>query len=428
MRVSNKLFNEQQVRAFQSLRSDMQGIQEKIASGNKINRASDDPMGAVNLSAAREQRTLIEQFSKNSDLANMRLDLSDKTLDEMTTVLTRMTELTATAGNGVYDGFGHQAILNELKQLSEVALGLANTTDSMGRPLFAGRSAVDVPFTRNVDGTVAYNGDRGQHSVQVSERLTTLTGIDGGSAFMRVETPNGRRSVFEVIQSAMNSIETGAQIKGQATGGNKTRLDFTLPSKTETWSFTLSGNAGTAQITANVARDNLGAMVTEINRFTSQTSVSAAIDAATGDMILTDITEGEIKIEDISISGQDSASEKLTSYVEFTKLDGSLAAIGPTVKLTDRDQLIAYNISSMSAAMDSISNKRSLIASQMSKNGMQKDVLEGRKLVVDRDVSKLNDTDLAEMITKLQGQMTNLEAAQAAFSKIGQQSLFDYLR
>ena len=59
---------------------------------------------------------------------------------------------------------------------------------------------------------------------------------------------------------------------------------------------------------------------------------------------------------------------------------------------------------------------------------MQKDVLEGRKLVVDRDVSKLNDTDLAEMITKLQGQMTNLEAAQAAFSKIGQQSLFDYLR
>ena len=428
MRVSNKLFNEQQVRAFQSMRSDMQGIQEKIASGNKINRASDDPMGAVNLSAAREQRTLIEQFSKNSDLANTRLDLSDKTLDEMSTVLTRMTELTATAGNGVYDGFGHQAILNELKQLSEVAIGLANTTDSMGRPLFAGRSSVDVPFTRNVDGTVAYNGDRGQHSVQVSESLTTLTGIDGGSAFMRVETPNGRRSVFEVIQSAMNSIETAAQIKGQATGGNKTRLDFTLPSKIETWSFTLSGNAGAAQITAEVARDNLGALVTEINRHTSQTSVSAAIDAATGDMILTDTTEGEIKISDISISGQDSASEKLTSYVEFTKLDGSLAVIGPTVKLTDRDQLIAYNVSSMSAAMDSISNKRSLIASQMSKNGMQKDVLEGRKLVVDRDVSKLNDTDLAEMITKLQGQMTNLEAAQAAFSKIGQQSLFDYLR
>jgi len=245
---------------------------------------------------------------------------------------------------------------------------------------------------------------------------------------MRVETENGRRSVFDIIQSAMNSIETAAQIKGQATGGNKTRLDFTLPSKMETWSFTLSGNKGSAKITADIARDNLGALVTEINRFTSQTSVSAAIDAATGDMILTDITEGEIKIEDISISGQDRASEKLTSYVAFTKLDGSLAAVSPTVKLTDRDQLVAYNVSAMKAAMDSIANQRSAVASQMSKNEMQRDVLESRKLIVERDVSALSDTDLAEMITKLQGQMTNLEAAQAAFSKIGQQSLFDYLR
>jgi len=285
MRVSNKLFNEQQVRAFQTLRSDMQDIQEKIASGKKINRASDDPMGAVNLSAAKEQKSLIDQFTKNSDVAFMRLDLTDKTLDEMTSVLTRITELSATAGNGIYDGFGHQAILQEIKQLSEVALGLANTSDSLGRPLFAGRSNVEVPFTKNVDGSISYNGDRGQHSVQISESMTTATGIDGGSAFMRVETENGRRSVFDIIQSAMNSIETAAQIKGQATGGNKTRLDFTLPSKMETWSFTLSGNKGSAKITADIARDNLGALVTEINRFTSQTSVSAAIDAATGDMI-----------------------------------------------------------------------------------------------------------------------------------------------
>jgi len=64
MRVSSKLFNEQQVRAFQNLRADMQGIQEKISSGNKINRASDDPMGAVNLSAAKEQQMLIDQFTK----------------------------------------------------------------------------------------------------------------------------------------------------------------------------------------------------------------------------------------------------------------------------------------------------------------------------------------------------------------------------
>jgi len=428
MRVSSKLFNEQQVRAFQNLRADMQGIQEKISSGNKINRASDDPMGAVNLSAAKEQQILIDQYTKNSDVAFMRLDLSDKTLSEFTSVLTRMTELGATAGNGIYDGFGHQAILQEMEQLFEVAVSLANTTDSLGRPLFSGRSSVDVPFSKNVDGSIEYHGDRGKHSVQISESLNVATGVDGGSTFMRIETENGRRSVFDILQSAMNSIETAAQINGQANGGNRSRLEFTLPSKMEEWSFTLSGNKGSAEITARIARDNLGDLVSEINKFTTQTSVAAEIDEETGDMILTDVTEGEIIIQDITISGQDAASDKLTSYVAFTKLDGNMAPISPTVKLTDRDQLITYNVSSMRAAMDSISIQRSSIASQMGKNEVQRNVLETRKLAVDRDVSALNDTDLAEMITKLQGQMTNLEAAQAAFSKISQQSLFDYLR
>ena len=78
--------------------------------------------------------------------------------------------------------------------------------------------------------------------------------------------------------------------------------------------------------------------------------------------------------------------------------------------------------------LSSISAQRSIVASQMSKNEIQSNILEGRKMSIEKDVSALSDTDLAEMITKLQGQMTNLEAAQAAFSKIGQQSLFDYLR
>ena len=141
-----------------------------------------------------------------------------------------------------------------------------------------------------------------------------------------------------------------------------------------------------------------------------------------------DVTEGEIVMEDISIKGQDRAANDLSSYVVFTKLDGSLNKIGPTIKLTDRDQLVAYNTGAMKNAIDTISEQRSLVASQMSKNEIQTNVLESRKMTIEKDVSALSDTDLAEMITKLQGQMTNLEAAQAAFSKIGQQSLFDYLR
>ena len=47
-------------------------------------------------------------------------------------------------------------------------------------------------------------------------------------------------------------------------------------------------------------------------------------------------------------------------------------------------------------------------------------------LAVSQDISKIGDADLAKLVTE-QSQLTNRDAAQQAFAKIGQQSLFDYL-
>jgi flagellar hook-associated protein 3 FlgL len=51
-----------------------------------------------------------------------------------------------------------------------------------------------------------------------------------------------------------------------------------------------------------------------------------------------------------------------------------------------------------------------------------------KKLDLTERRSSLEDTDVGEVITKLQSQLTTLEAAQAAFARIGRQSLFDLLR
>lgn len=51
-----------------------------------------------------------------------------------------------------------------------------------------------------------------------------------------------------------------------------------------------------------------------------------------------------------------------------------------------------------------------------------------KKLALTERRSGLEDTDVGEVITKLQSKLTTLEAAQAAFARIGKQSLFDLLR
>ena len=64
----------------------------------------------------------------------------------------------------------------------------------------------------------------------------------------------------------------------------------------------------------------------------------------------------------------------------------------------------------------------------MTKADIQADVIQSRKLAVTKDISAMGDADLAKLVTELQAQLTNRDAAQQAFAKIGQQSLFDYIR
>jgi flagellar hook-associated protein 3 FlgL len=53
--------------------------------------------------------------------------------------------------------------------------------------------------------------------------------------------------------------------------------------------------------------------------------------------------------------------------------------------------------------------------------------IQNKKLDLTERRSGLEDTDVGEVITKLQSKLTTLEASQAAFARIGRQSLFDLL-
>ena len=77
MQVSTKLFNEQSVARFSDLSGDIQGLQARIATGKNILKASDDPVAAVNISAAKEQKSLLERFESNIDRGMIRLSTAE---------------------------------------------------------------------------------------------------------------------------------------------------------------------------------------------------------------------------------------------------------------------------------------------------------------------------------------------------------------
>lgn len=428
MQVSTKLLNQQQVRHFSKINEKIAETQERVSTGKSILRASDDPVAAVNLSVAKEQSLILEQFQRNIDAAETKLNLTDTTLQQAVNVLTRFSELITMARNGALNEEGHLAISTEMKQLKEVLLGLANTTDANGQGIFGGYNGVDRPFEMKTDGTVNYLGNRGQNSLQISENMTVSTNIDGGSAFMRINTDGGRRNLFDIVDLTINAVETASAFSPKANANWYADVYFELPSRMEEWSLDLTGSLGTRTITASINEGGLQNLVDAINAVSAETGTTAELGTDGKRIALQDDMNGNITIENIQIEGIDSALDQVISYLEFTGRDGAGNATTKTMKMTDEDQLVSASIGNVQKAIDNLSLQRAYVGGQLSKAATQTDVIGSRKLAVEKDVSRLGDADLAALITDLQSQLTNLNAAQAAFAKIGQQSLFDYIR
>ena len=428
MQVSTKLLNQQQVRQFSKINDKIADTQERVSTGKNILRASDDPVAAINLSVAKEQSLLLGQFQRNIEAADNKLNMTDLTLQETVNVLTRFSELITMARNGALNEEGHLAISTEMRQLKEVLLGLANTTDPNGQGIFSGFNGADRPFELLVDGSVKYHGNRGQNSLPISENMSISTNIDGGSAFMRIDTEGGRRSLFEIVDLTINAVETASAYSPKANANYKAEVLFELPARLDEFSMELTGSVGTKTITALVNEGGLQNMVDAINSASSETGTTASLNADGKTITLLDDMNGNITIENIQIEGINSALDQVTSYIEFTGLDAAGVATTKTQKMTDADQLVSSSIGNIQKAIDNLSLQRAFVGGQLSKAATQIDVVGARKLAIDKDVSRLGDADLAALITDLQAQLTNLNAAQAAFAKIGQQSLFDFLR
>ena len=428
MQVSTKLFNDQQVRQFGKLTEDIQQKQEKIASGKAILKASDDPVVAAKLSAAKEQEQLLTRFEENAYKAQLRLSASDKTINEAMTVMTRISELATQARNPGYDGFSRKAILTEVKALRETLIDLANTRDSYGQSLFAGYNTGEDAFLRETDGTVSYNGDRGVHTVQVSENVTVATGLDGESAFGRIETVNGRKSIFEIVDGVMASIDPLREINELATANRRAEISLELPRQNQDWSLTLQGSLGAVKIEATLAEGAEEKLAEAINAKSDQTGVSAEYNEDTGKITLIEAASETITIQDIEIEGQEIANTAGDYYLRFASIDEYGQEIGAARILTDEDQLLGRGIENLIKSIDHLSIQQAVVGAQMSKAAIQEDVLQSRKLAVTKDISAMGDADLAKLVTELQSQLTNRDAAQQAFAKIGQQSLFDYIR
>lgn len=112
-------------------------IQQQLATGKKINTASDDPIVASRALKMRTDVAEILQYRKNVDDANSWMEITESTIASIGDLLQRARELAVQGSNDASTDDDRKKIASEAKQIKEQIIQLSNTTYA-GRYIFSG--------------------------------------------------------------------------------------------------------------------------------------------------------------------------------------------------------------------------------------------------------------------------------------------------
>lgn len=189
MRISNRSVHQRLLMHVQQATTRLNETQERVASGRKINRPSDDPFATARALADRSKLDIVRQHIRTSDLALTELSAAESALSALGGVMGRAQELAVQADSAALSSEARLQIATEVEQLINEALSIANTSYS-GRRIFGGHQSV-APFAPDVPANptaIAFDGDGGQVLREIGQGETIAVNIDGEPLFDGVFT------------------------------------------------------------------------------------------------------------------------------------------------------------------------------------------------------------------------------------------------
>lgn len=175
MRVTTFMIYNQFVRSLQKNLTDLSESNEKLATGKKINKPSDDVIGISRSLDYKVSINLNNQYLRNIDEAISHLSYTEMRLSLVSDTLIRLKELTLTGISDNVDALGRQSIANEVKQLRDHLLNLANSK-FRDRYVFSG-FRTDIPSFNST--TYVYEGDEGYINVLIDKEAIIPINIPG---------------------------------------------------------------------------------------------------------------------------------------------------------------------------------------------------------------------------------------------------------
>ena len=220
----------------------MQKTLEKLSSGKRINRASDDAAGLAISQKMKAQINGLKQASRNSLDGISLIQTAEGALNEVHSMLQRMRELCVQGANGVYKDEDLGAVADEIKELTEQINKIATDTEFNGIPILKGDLGVSGSGSQTL--RLQIGADEGQFiELEMKDMNVTVTdsngsglNIVGNNMLISGINSSGKCTVSEALTSPIfekcitvynNAVNEVAHMRSKL-GAYQNRLEHTI--------------------------------------------------------------------------------------------------------------------------------------------------------------------------------------------------------
>ncbi|NKJ40723.1 flagellin [Novosphingobium sp. SG720] len=212
-----------------SLRAQMEQVQTQISSGNRLAASSDDPLTASRLRNLQRQDAISKVDAGSANRATADLNLTDSAMTEMINSLQRARQLANQAATGTLSNAQRTSIGNELVELRNNLVSLANTRDSAGNALFGGDASGDAYSVDATTGVVSYVGSGSAGSLELGDGQSVKRSLTGPE-FLNFSSGTTSTDVFAALKAITDAISAGGSGAQSAASTALTTLDDAITS------------------------------------------------------------------------------------------------------------------------------------------------------------------------------------------------------
>jgi flagellar hook-associated protein 3 FlgL len=417
MRISTSEFVLGSLNDLLAQQQNVNQLDREIASGETMLDATSNPDGAAQVVGLANQIGQLSYDTANGDAATQSLQTGVSTLEQVTDLLSQLQQTASSIANGPSTITERQSAIGSAQSLLQQLTQLANTQNSNGAYIFAGSKSAGPAFTELPSGEVVFNGDANTSQLQIGPSLSINSTISGQAVFMNV--PAGTQGI------AVSASGTNTGSAYGSVGGITSLSQVTAASFADTEydiSFAQTGTSLTYKVTSGTG-----------------TPGSAGYNATSGVVASGAYTAGStvaFRGIDVDVNGTPAAGDN------FVVKPGSTASLFQTVQSlvaalqmpqeTAPEKALAQQalqnvLANIGGAQTSVLSAQGALGTSLTEIQSVQSQVGDQSASATEQMSNLQSANMPQVLASYSESLTALQAAELAFSKIQNLSLFNDL-